>query len=76
MAQNKANEKKRVNFMLMKETVYLIDKYGKENMLSRGQVVNLGMLAFFKNQELMNTIIKMKPVVNQEGNLEDSKTEC
>lgn len=57
-SNSKRIETKRVNFLLPKDLVDKVDEYASVNMLSRGQVVSIGIRKFFQNEDFMKSLIK------------------
>lgn len=53
-------ETKRCNFILPLDLVNEIDNHANNNMLSRGQVVSIGMRKWLSNEKLMSSLLLPK----------------
>jgi metal-responsive CopG/Arc/MetJ family transcriptional regulator len=55
---SKRIESRRINFLMPTDLVEKIDEYASANMLSRGQVISIGMRKFFQNEDFLKSLIK------------------
>lgn len=54
-------ERKRANLTLPLDLLNMIDNFARINMLSRGQVISIGMRKYLQSEELLKTLTSKSP---------------
>lgn len=54
-------ERKRANLTLPLDLLNMIDNFARLNMLSRGQVISIGMRKYLQSEELLKTLTSKSP---------------